>query len=332
MAAPGVVAGSILRLTNIVLDESPFYQYLWWLLIASVGLGAVCLAFALRNLPRYGFILQRVYFCSVGVFDAITWDGGLFHSYITNIRFNLVVDAGRAGETPGYQFLWWLLLASVGLSAQVHKEYRYIFAVIPLWLLLGADVVARLSARVKRPRYLLGLFAALFAAVSLGGILNALPSHDQVYRAYSKETGKVQFIRDHDPVFAAYRYLAHAPGVLGVWHADRPYFNLPGYYYLHHKIPFYDFNTGRMINTGIETTLASVSHIVAEDPNVVIPDYTVVKQFGALRIWRRDDNEAPIRQWEVYNPIISGVEQIMKIINPNAPTPPDNMGIKYGER
>ena len=348
-------------------------RMVWVMALVAVLMAAVRLQYAPLALLLLGVFFLRtakkvhlavaagIFLLAVGAFDAITWDGGLFHSYITNIRFNLVVDAGRAGETPGYQFLWWLLLASVGLSAlcmvialrdvrhygfllamvvlvllihsaQAHKEYRFVFAVIPLWLLLGADVVARLAARVKRPRYLLGLFAALFAAVSLCGILNALPSHDQVYRAYSKETGKVQFIRDHDPVFAAYRYLAHAPGVLGVWHADRPYFNLPGYYYLHHKIPFYDFSTGRVINTGIETTLASVSHIVAEDPNLVIPSYTVVKQFGAIRIWRRDDNEAPIRQWEAYNPIISGVEQIMKIINPNAPTPPDNMGIKYGER
>ena len=164
------------------------------------------------------------------MFDAITWGGGLFHSYITIIRFNFAIDEYRPGESPFYQYLWWLLIASVGLgavclafalrdlrrygflliliaivlifhSAQVHKEYRYIFAVIPLWLLLGADVVAQFAARVKRPRYLLGLFAALFAAVSLGGILNALPSQDQVYRAYSKETGKVGFIRGQDPSF-----------------------------------------------------------------------------------------------------------------------------------
>ena len=84
-----------------------------------------------------------------------------------------------------------------------------------------------------------------------------------------------------------------------------------------------------MINTGMETTLASVSHIVAENPAIVIPDYTVVKQFGDIRIWRRDENDVPIRQWEVYNPIISGVEQIMKLVNPNAPDPPDNMGIRF---
>ena len=98
-----------------------------------------------------------------------------------------------------------------------------------------------------------GIGGVLFAAVSIGGVLNALPAQDQVYRAFSRETGKVGFVRGQDPIFAAYRYLAHAPGVLGVWQADRPYFNLPGYYYLHREIPFYDAFSGRVINKDMET-------------------------------------------------------------------------------
>ena len=300
-------------------------------------------------------VAAGVFLLTVGVFDAITWDGGLFHSYITNIRFNLVVDEGRAGETPVYQFLWWLLLASVGLSAlcmvialrdlrrygfllamvglvllihsvQAHKEYRFVFAVVPLWLLVGADVVARVPVNKR----VWGLAAVLFAAVSLGGILNALPAQDQVYRGYSKETGKVGFVRGHDPIFAVYRYLAHAPGVLGVWQVDRPYYNLPGYYYLHREIPFYDAYSGRAINEDMETISASVSHIVSGDTNLAIPGYTVEKKFGDIQIWRRDENDAPIRRWEVYNPIIvGGLDQIMAQVNPNAPTPPPNMGIRF---
>ena len=298
-----------------------------------------------------------VFLLAVGAFDAITWDGGLFHSYITNIRFNLIVDEGRAGETPGYQFLWWLLLASVGLSAlcmvvalrdlrcygfllamvalvllihsvQAHKEYRFVFAVVPLWLVIGADVVARFVARGNARVW--GLVGVLFAAISLGGVLNALPSQDQVYRAYSREMGKVGFICGQDPIFAAYRYLARAPGVLGVWQVDRPYFNLPGYYYLHLEIPFYDAFSGRAINKDMETISASVSHIVSENTNLAIPGYTVEKKFGDVQLWRRDENDAPIRQWEVYNPIIvGGLDQIMTRVNPNAPTPPPNSGIRF---
>ena len=312
--------------------------------------------FFLRTEKKIQLVVASIAFLlAVGVFDAMTWDGGLFHSYITNIRFNLVVDEGRAGETPGYQFLWWLVLASVGLSAlcmamvlrdlrrygfllvliglvllihsvQAHKEYRFVFAVIPLWLVIGADVVARASGNAR----VWGLVGVLFAAVSLGGILNALPSQDQVYRGYSKETGKVGFIRGQDPVFAVYRYLARAPGVLGVWQVDRPYYNLPGYYYLHREIPFYDAYSGRAINKDMETISASVSHIVSADTSLAIPGYTVEKKFGDVQVWRRDENEAPVRQWETYNPIIVGsVEQIMKQVDPNAPKPPDNMGIKW---
>ena len=298
-------------------------------------------------------LVAGVFLLAVGVFDAVTWGDGLFHSYMTNIRFNFLVDAGRAGESPGYQFLWWLLLASVGLGAlcmvmalrdvrrygfllamiglvlllhsvQAHKEYRFVFAVVPLWLLVGSDVVARLGKRVWV------LAGVLFAAVSLGGILNGLPVQAQVYRAFSKETGMVGFVRGQDPIFAAFRYLARAPGVLGVWQVDRPYFNLPGYYYLHREIPFYDAFSGREINKGLEITVGSVSHIVSGDPNLAIPGYTVEKRFGDVQIWCREENDAPVRQWEAYNPIVvGGLEQVMKQINPSAPDPPDNMGIKW---
>ncbi len=296
-----------------------------------------------------------VFLLAVGVFDAMTWDGGLFHSYITNIRFNLAHD--RTGETPGYQFLWWLLLASVGLGAlcmvvalrdvrrygfvlamvalvllmhsvQAHKEYRFVFAVVPLWLLVGADVVARFGGHVR----VWGLVGVLFAAISLCGILNALPSQAQVYRAFSKEIGKFAFIRDQDPIFAAYRYLARTPGVQGVWQVDRRYYNLPGYYYLHREIPFYDAFTGRAINnTAVIST--SVSHIVSAATSLANPilGYTVEKQFGDIQIWRRDENDAPIRQWEAYNPIITDIldQQIMARVNPNAPKPPSDLGIRF---
>ena len=341
-------------------------KMVWVMAFVAVLIAAVRVQYAPLALLLLGVFFLRtdkkvqlvvasgVFLLAVGVFDAVTWDGGLFHSYITNIRFNLIVDQGRAGETPIYQFLWWLLLASVGLSAlcmvvalrdlrrygfllamvglvvlihsvQAHKEYRFVFAVIPLWLVVGADMVARVRVNAR----VWGLVGVLFAVVSLCGILNALPAQDQVYRGYSKETGKVGFIRGQDPIFAVYRYLAHAPGVLGVWQADRPYYNLPGYYYLHREIPFYDAFSGRVINKDMETISASVSHIVSGDINLTIPGYTVEKNFGDVQIWRRDENDAPIRQWEAYTPIIGGVEQIMTRVDPNAPTPPPNMGIKW---
>ena len=54
--------------------------------------------FFLRTEKKVHLAVAAVAFLlAVGVFDAMTWDGGLFHSYVTNIRFNLIVDQGRAG-------------------------------------------------------------------------------------------------------------------------------------------------------------------------------------------------------------------------------------------
>ena len=363
------VATALLMVLLVLCVRSSVHRVgkVWLMALMAVLAAAVRLQYAPIALLLLGVFFLRtekkvylavaagVFLLAVGAFDAMTWDGGLFHSYITNIRFNLIVDQGRAGESPGYQFLWWFLLASVGLGAlcvvvalrdvrrygfllamvalvllvhsvQAHKEYRFVFAVVPLWLVIGADVVVRAFGNAR----VWGLVGVLFAAVSIGGVLNALPAQDQVYRAFSKETGKVGFIRGQDPIFAAYRYLAHASGVLGVWQADRPYFNLPGYYYLHREIPFYDAFSGRVINRDMETIAASVSHIVSENTDLAIPGYTVEKKFGTVQIWRRDENDAPVRQWAVYNPIIiGGLDQIMTRINPHAPKPPDNSGIRF---
>jgi len=298
-----------------------------------------------------------------GLFDAVTWDGGLFHSYLTNLRFNLIMGPMRAGESPAYQFLSWLAIAGLGLSLlclaaalrrvrrygillalvalvlllhslQAHKEYRFIFAVIPLWLLVGADLAARLAARGEGSRRLAGLATAGFAAVSLAGILNALPYQDRVYRAWSKETGAVGFLRDQDPIFAAYRYLARAPGVSGVWQVDRPYFNLPGYYYLHRKIPFYDRSRGSRFTENAGMVSSMVSHILSADPGFSLSGYSLEQTFGRVRILRRDDNQPPVLPWMDYAPVIvsNRNRRILRQIDANAPSPPADYGIRFADR
>ena len=309
-------------------------------------------------------------FVAVGVFDAITWDGSLFHSYVVNIRVNLALGDLRAGESPAWQFLYWLLIANMGLvalcvlalpdlrrygfllalialtllihSMQSHKEYRFIFAVIPLWLLIGADFAVWFASRASKGRSRMSLgptslvLAMSFAAVSLAGILNALPYQDRMYKAYSRETGIVGFFRNQDPIFAAYRYLASASGVAAVWQVDRPYFNLPGYYYLHREIPFYDANTGHLIfedpkKIEVEEIVASVSHIVSADPATSIPGYSVEKTFGTIRILRRDADEPAIRPWQEYAPTITGgtFTELASKLYPDAPAPPTNSGIRF---
>ena len=331
-------------------------------------------------------LASGMFFLAVGVFDALTWDGGLFHSYLTNVRFNVTLSGvGGSSDSPAYQYLWWLALAGAGLSAlcvaaalrdlrrygfllslvalvlilhsaQAHKEYRFIFSVIPLWLLVGADVVARLATPAalastatpaaldahaagtgRRPVRVYAVVAgAVFAGVSLAGILNALPWQHRVYEgAYTPRGIVIRFIRGQDPVFRAYRHLAEAPGVDGVWHVDRHYHSLPGYYYLHRKIPFYDVATGygNEIHKDPETIRASASHLVSGDPDVSVPGYTLEKAFGGIRILRREGNEPPIRRWRDFTPTITGEldHRLMRRIDPGAPSPPANLGIRFAE-
>ena len=196
---------------------------------------------------------------------------------------------------------------------------------------IARAAVARLAARAGKARLVAGFVAAVFAAVSLAGILNALPYQGRVYLVFSKETGIVGFVHNQDPVFAAYRYLARAPGVAALLYINRPYSNLPGCYYLHREIPFYDVVTGQMVGRNLETLSAPVTHIVSENPGIFIPGYSPEREFGNVRILRRDANEPEIRKWESYNPTIvsNTVKVIMKNIDPDVPSPPANRGIRF---
>ena len=326
----------------------------------------------LRTRNKLQLVLASVVLLfAVGVFDALTWDRGLFHSYVTNLRFNMIIAEWRAGESPPYQFVWWLTLGGGGLSVlclalaliaprryglllaliaivllahslQAHKEYRFIFAVIPLWLLIGADLATRAaawaSARVQRTaglRWAWSVAGAVCVAVSLAGLLNALPHQQQVYRAWSQETGKVSFVRRRvqDPIFAAYRYLARAPDVAAVWQVDRPYYNLPGYYYLHRGIPFYDAFTGRGVSQDLAAISASISHLLSADPGLAVPGYSQERDFGGVRLLRRAA-DGPVRQWLDYTPtpVHESEMWIMGRVDANAPTPPANAGIRFAER
>ena len=347
---------------------------IWTAAILAVLTAAIRLQYAPAALVLLGIVFLRTgkkiqltlaaagFTAAFGLFDAVAWGGGLFHSYVTIIRYHLLVGSLRSGESPAYQFLLWLTLAGLGLSVlcvaaavrrvrrygfllglialvllvhslQTHKEYRYIFAVIPLWLLVGADLADRMAVLGGRARRLGGLAAAGFAAVSLAGILNALPYQDRVYQAWSRETGVVGFLRNRDPIFPAYRYLASVPGVTGVWQVDRVYFNLPGYYYLHRKIPFYDRVAGRDLKRNPEMASSRVSHIVSADPGFSVPGYSLDREFGEIRILRRDRNDTPVQAWidHVLVIVSSRHKRFMRRIDPDGPSPPADYGIRFAD-
>ena len=298
------------------------------------------------------------FFILVGLFDGATWDSGMFHSYIVNFRINMALGELRTGESPVYQYLSWLGLAGGGLSLifiaaafgklrrywllaaliavtllfhsfQSHKEYRFIFAVIPLWLLIGSDIAARIADGGSGPRVNMRLAAVIFAVISLAGLLNALPYQNRVYHNYSQVGFSNGFIRNQDPIFAAYSYLASAPGVKAVWQADRRYPVTPSYYYLHRKIPFYTEDLPVPYEKLKPRALSMVSHVVTQDPEFSIAGYSLEREFGDVRILSRVRNELPVRQWKSYSPTFIGklAHMVASRIYTDAPHPPAGFGV-----
>ena len=76
---------------------------------------------------------------------------------------------------------------------------------------------------------------------------------------------------------------------------------------------------------------ASVSHVVSGDPTLTVPGYAVEKEFGNVRVLRRIENDAPVRQWQDFAPIMTGelADRIMRKMDAVFPDPPVNAGIRF---
>ena len=345
----------------------------------------------------------------VGLLDYATW-GGFLHPYLLNFKVNLLLNVERQGESSAFNFIGWLAVASGGIfllslvvmlnnyrrrlffilvisvillphMMQAHREYRFIYVLLPFLLLLFADFLARgwgtdkksVLNSIVRPRPLIGLgYAAL---VSAAGIANALPMQYWVYEAKSRETGYVHFLRNQDETLQIYRQLAKNDAVLGVKDATRPYFNTGGYYYLHKQIPFYDAITalyppaqtkdyvshvvaGPLIEPGGLVQLsnnalamrtlagglfplpryisdAALNQLVYWNQNgkaTVVEGFVIDERYEQFTVWRREDNTAPVRQWQRYQIAPdneSMYRYIEKIEGANAKQPVKNAGIEF---
>ncbi|MDE0305472.1 MAG: hypothetical protein OXI87_11430 [Albidovulum sp.] len=255
---------------------------------------------------------------AVGLFELLTW-GEWFHSYWLNFNLNLIWNEFREDESSWYQYLAWLSLASGGAilvaaaasawnlqrrwlllamailivlphMLQPHKEYRFIFAAIPIWLILFADILATgLSGRAKdtvtgiSKNYWSKTGLGWAAAVSILGLLNAIPYQRHLSVAYSNEIGKINYLREQDPIFEAYRMLSGDPNFRGLLDITRGYFNTGGYYYLHRHVPFYQSTALRQIEgISAENLRNYVSHIVA----------TSASEIGRIGRLRDDESTA----------------------------------------
>ena len=62
-----------------------------------------------------------------------------------------------------------------------------------------------------------------------------------------------------------------------------------------------------------------------------VPGYSPERDFGGVRILRRNAGAPPVWQWQDYTPtlVIESQTWIMGRMDTNAPTPPANSGIRF---
>ncbi len=219
MAGAGVVAG-VLKLFDVVGLGQP-----WW----YVGAVKLLLCALSRAIPVGMYRFARRHFSEAAARAALL-AGAFWYELVGFAHKPMTEFVATAplllAATIG------LLLALISLvllshSLQTHKEYRFIFAVIPLWLLLGADLVTRFAGWVAARAGERGPLTP--GGGSSGGSVRGsfrgrraehAPYQERVYQAWSWETALVRFVRNQDPIFAVYRYLSRAPGVAaGRWTA-----------------------------------------------------------------------------------------------------------------
>ena len=120
-----------------------------------------------------------------------------------------------------------------------------------------------------------------------------------------------------------------------MWQIDRGYSSTPGYYYLHRAVPLYDAFVGRdILAQDLAKVSAAVSHLVSANPDLKVPGYSLEREFGPVRVLRRDAAEPPVRQWREHSPVVvfDVVRRAMQQIDGHAPAPPPHAGIRFADR
>jgi phosphatidylinositol glycan class B len=249
-----------------------------------------------------------------GALDYYTW-GTWFSSIVVNFQLNLVNGvASQFGTDPAYWYLATLVVLSGGLvcpgaigllltirrswplmamgvvalavfSVIGHKETRYVFFLIPLWLLgLAAFAANRgelLAAAVPRaariaPWMARGVVGG-FAVISALGLFNLLPFESRVLPDSIARSDARR----------AYRALARSEDMVAVLDltGSDPW-SLAPYYDLHRDVPIY-----WPLSTGFETVRQDpqryASHVMARASFDPPEGFHASMRVGHVVIWRR---------------------------------------------
>jgi GPI mannosyltransferase 3 len=231
---------------------------------------------------------------TAGLIDGWTW-GTPFISFWNAVLFNITYGvADTFGQEHAIWYFWTLTYASRGLYALgfvyglaglkrhwpillliaavliphsliAHKEYRFVFLVVPLLMILLADAIT--ASRVVVPGDAFNWrFAASVAAV-------AIASAGLAYRT--------ELVQRSDRLLALLD-LSGRSNVRGLIDLSGPWGGTGGFYYLHHNVNYYLQPDMADVPPANYTRYAT--HLITPTTTGPLPGFRISGQHGALHI------------------------------------------------
>jgi GPI mannosyltransferase 3 len=229
-----------------------------------------------------------------GFLDLWTW-GTPFISFWNAVLFNITYGvADTFGQENAVWYLWTLTFASRGLYALgflygmtglkrhwpillliaavilphsliAHKEYRFVFLVVPLSMILLADAITSTRVVVREDafnwRFAASVAAIVVASAGLG------------YRN--------ELINRSDRLVALLD-LSGRSNVLGLIDLSGPWGGAGGFYYLHHNVHYYFEQY--MADVSPSSYRQFATHIIAPNTTGPYPGFHISRKHGALHI------------------------------------------------
>jgi phosphatidylinositol glycan class B len=253
---------------------------------------------------------------AVGYLDELTW-GKWFISYYNNYLFNSVYGVSEMfGRHEAYWFIDKLLIGSNGIllaasllglcyitrlwvlvgsfvtvvgvhSLIPHKEYRFIFASIPMLVTILACVSVLVfdGLLVQRKAALAHwILVGCMGIISIAGFCKWLPGEESIYGPHP--------LYSHNAMLDVFISLSKEDAVSGVFVEPPGWTATGGYYYLHQDVPIYFSGYGKMISDdGLLGLKKYVTHIVANssEKGDGHTGFVVIQDFGALQVWKQQD-------------------------------------------
>ncbi|MFC1581826.1 hypothetical protein ACFL3L_02890 [Candidatus Neomarinimicrobiota bacterium] len=239
-----------------------------------------------------------------GYIDYLTWDQ-FFVSYYNNYVFNKIYNVASLFGTMSIiyyfgaltisslgifcfagllSFIYWrntwlilLCIASIILSHSIipHKEYRFIFIVIPLFFILLSAIVSNYTfhcRQISKNRFLSIIFS-VFLIISLLGLFNKLPSQKFIYAKSMVQS---------DDILDAYLYLFDDTDLHAILNIAKSWNRTGGYYYLHRDIPIYAKTHFKLDDN--KNYLSYISHIICSTDYKNISGFETIKKIQSIEI------------------------------------------------